>query len=328
MIRLAEILTESQPSPFWQMLPQLGVNEVVGILPRNTMDWRGVHIDNPWDYTPLAIYKDTVESFGLNLTAIEDNPPMDRLRYGLPGGDEELEQVKIFIENLGRLGISIWCYNWAASVGWIRTSMHLKGRGGATVSGYDHRVMQDSPPPRLGPIAREKLWYTLEHFLKQIIPVAERWNVKLAMHPDDPPVHDEIRSVGRIMNSVESFERLLDLAPSPMNGITLCQGNFTLMTDDLPSVIRSLGKTGKVFFVHFRDVMGDVNHFVETFLDEGKTDMYECIRAYKEVEFDGIMRSDHTPTLASDSASVAGYSTLGRLHAIGYIQGLMNAAYR
>jgi mannonate dehydratase len=127
------------------------------------------------------------------------------------------------------------------------------------------------------------------------------------------------------MNTVESFERLVDLVPSPMNGITLCQGNFTLMTPDLPQVIRQLGATGKVFFVHFRDVRGTPNAFHETFIDDGQTDMVECLRAYRDIGFQGIMRTDHTPTLAGDTAEVAGYSVLGRLHAIGYLTGIKQA---
>ena len=69
---------------------------------------------------------------------------------------------------------------------------------------------------------------------------------KPAMHPDDPPL-SPIRGVGRIMRSVENFQRLLELVPSPMNGITLCQGNFTLMTNDLPTAIRKLGRDNKIF---------------------------------------------------------------------------------
>ena len=135
----------------------------------------------------------------------------------------------------------------------------------------------------------------------------------------------QIRGVSRIMNSVEAFERLLAIVPSPANGITLCQGNFTLMTDDLPAVIHHLGGTGRVYFVHFRDVRGTPEKFVETFIDEGKSDMVACMRAYRDVKFDGIMRTDHTPTLAGDHAEVAGYSTLGRLHALGYMTGLREA---
>jgi mannonate dehydratase len=307
------------------MLKQLGIREGVGVLPRHFVDWRRATIDNPWDYTPLAVYKEMVEEEGLTLTAIEDNPPMDRLRYGAAGAEEEFDQVAQMITNMGRLGISLWCYNWAAAINWQRTSSRLRGRGGAIVSGYDHQLVGSNPPPLMGPIAADALWANLERFLQRIVPIAEKAGVKLALHPDDPPILPEIRGVSRIMNTVDAFERLLAISPSEVNGITLCQGNFTLMTKNLPEVIHALGGTGRVYFVHFRDVRGTPDKFVETFVDEGQTDMVACMRAYRDIHFDGIMRTDHTPTLAGDDAEVAGYSTLGRLHALGYMTGLREA---
>ncbi len=160
-----------------------------------------------------------------------------------------------------------------------------------------------------------------------MVPVAEEAGVKLAMHPDDPPL-SPIRGLGRIMRSIENYQRLLDIYPSPVNGIALCQGNFTLMTDDLPSVIRHFGKQDKIFFVHFRDVRGDVRKFVETFHDEGKTDMLACMEAYRDVGYEGICRPDHVPTMEGDNNDNPSYSNIGRLFAIGYLKGLREAVYR
>ncbi len=327
MLRLAEILTEPRPVPFWTMLKQVGVTEVVGVLPRHHQDWRRATIDHAWDYAPLAIYKQMVEEEGLTLTAIEDNPPMDRLRYGIAGAEEEFEAVAQLIQNMGRLGISIWCYNWATAINWQRTSSRLRGRGGAIVSGYDHRLLERAAPPLMGPVSADQLWTTLEQFLRRIVPIAEKAGVRLVMHPDDPPILPSIRGVARIMNTVDAFERLLSLVPSEANGITLCQGNFSLMTKNLPQVIRALGSSQRVYFVHFRDVRGTPEKFVETFIDDGPTDMAECLRAYRDVHFNGIVRTDHTPTLAGDDAEVAGYSYLARLHALGYLQGLRDAVF-
>lgn len=212
-----------------------------------------------------------------------------------------------------------------AGLGWQRTSSRVRGRGDAIVAGYDQSLVEAAPPPKMGPVDSGRLWYTLERFLDRVVPVAEKAGVKLAMHPDDPPVLAQIRGVSRIMNSVDAYERLLSLHPSEANGITLCQGNFTLMTDNLPRVIRELGSTGRVYFVHFRDVRGTADQFVETFVDEGPTDMVECMRAYRDVQFDGIMRTDHTPTLAGDEADVPGYSYLARLHALGYMTGIRDS---
>ncbi len=112
------------------------------------------------------------------------------------------------------------------------------------------------------------------------------------------------------------------------HGIALCQGNFTLMTDDLPAAIRHFGKQGKIFFVHFRDVRGTPEKFVETFHDDGQTDMLACMEAYRDIGFDGVCRPDHVPTMEGDSNEHPAYSSIGRLFAVGYLKGLREAVYR
>ena len=227
---------------------------------------------------------------------------------------------------MGALGIGVWCYEWMPVFNWMRTSTTTPTRGGALVTGYDHALMAAAPLTEYGEVSEETLWENLEYFLEKVVPVAEAANVKLAMHPDDPPL-SPIRGLGRIMRSVENFQRLIDLVPSPVNGITLCQGNFTLMTDDLPGVIRHFGAQEKIFFVHMRDVRGTPANFVETFHDDGETDMLACMRAYRDIGFDGVCRPDHVPTMAGDSNADAGYSAIGRLFAIGYLKGLREAVY-
>jgi mannonate dehydratase len=194
------------------------------------------------------------------------------------------------------------------------------------VTSFDKSLIDDAPPTELGPISEEALWENLAYFLARVLPVAEKWNVKLAMHPDDPPL-SPIRGVGRIMSSIDNYQRLMDMAPSPMNGITLCQGNFTLMTDDLPGVIRHFGEQDKIFFVHFRDVLGNVEKYEEAWHDAGKTDMLACMQAYRDIGFEGVLRPDHVPTVEGDSNENAGYSSFGRLFALGYIHGLRQAVY-
>lgn len=324
MIKIAEVLPP-RPTPLWKIVKQCGVDYVVG-----SMDFsRGLDVDRerlPWSYMSLVRMKTAYEDGGFILDTIESRPPMNNIKLGLPDRDKEIEYVIDMVQNMGALGIPVWCYEWMPVLNWTRTSTTIPSRGGALATGFDNELMKNAPLTKYGVITDDTLWKNLKYFLDIIVPIAEEANVKLAMHPDDPPL-SPIRGMSRIMRSLENYQRLLDLVPSPVNGIALCQGNFTLMTDDLPAAIRHFGKQEKIFFVHFRDVRGTPEKFVEVFHDEGKTDMAACIRAYRDVGFEGVLRPDHVPTMEGDSNQAPGYSSIGRLFAIGYVKGLREAIY-
>lgn len=319
MLEIAEMIAPT-PSTIWKLAKQAGVDFAVGGLP--PADMLGPD-EAPWDIGPMTRLKARYEEAGFKFAVLENRPPLNLAKRGLPGRDAEIATVCTLLETMDKLDIRVWCYEWMTDFNWLRTNMSTPSRGGSVVTSFDYGDVP-SEPTDLGPISEEELWVNLEYFLKKVLPVAERCNVKLAMHPDDPPM-SPIRGVGRIMRSIENYQRLMDLDPSPMNGITLCQGNFTLMTDDLPGVIRHFGK--KIFFIHFRDVKGVPAKFEETWHDAGKTDMLACMKAYRDIDFDGVLRPDHVPTVEGDSNEHAGYSSFGRLYAIGYIRGLREAVY-
>jgi mannonate dehydratase len=322
MIEIAEFIPPS-PSPLWKLARQAGVDWAVAGLP---FDDPANGDEAPWDHGPLERMLRRYADGGFRVGVIEARPPLNKAKRGLPGRDEEIATVCTLIENMGRLGVPVWCYEWMADFNWLRTNLATPARGGSVVTSFDVADLRDAPPTEHGPVSEEELWENLAYFLQRVVPVAEQWNVKLAMHPDDPPL-SPIRGVGRIMRSVENFQRLLDMVPSPVNGITMCQGNFTLMTSDLPGAIRQFGSQGRLFFVHFRDVRGTPEKFEETWHDAGQTDMLACMRAYRAIGFSGLLRPDHVPTVEGDSNANAGYSSFGRLYAIGYIRGLRQAVY-
>lgn len=321
MIRFAEYLP-AEPDEFSVHLRQLGVRDVVIEMPIQEPNG-----EPPWSEESLRRVVDAYAERGLRVAAIEedDSPPLNRTRLGADGRDEEIEVYCSLIENMGKVGIPVLCYNWMAVIGVQRTALAVQGRGGALVTAFerDHESMLEDTDA--GQVPNEQLWEALKYFLDRVVPVAERSGVRLAMHPDDPPL-PSIRGVDRIMSSVEGFQRLIDLHDSPNNSIAFCQGNFTLMTDDLPNTIRHFGYQDRIAFGHFRDVAGDATNFVETFHDEGKTDMLACMQAWEEIPFRGVLRPDHVPTLAGESNDQPMYARLARLFAVGYMVGLREAA--
>ncbi|GAB2565347.1 mannonate dehydratase [Spirosoma areae] len=300
---------------------QMGVLGAVAPASPGMVDMKGA---NSWDYDVLKAIKDRFASEGLTLRVIESPTPLDKVKLGLSGKDEEIEHFILFMKNIARLGVDTVCYNWMPVINWSRTTMGKPTRGGALVSGFNYEEAKNQPITPYGEFSAETMWKNLAYFLKAVVPEAEKAGIKLALHPDDPPV-DKLRGISRIMTSADAFKRMLDLYPSPNNGITMCQGTFATMGEDIPTVIRYFGERNKLFFVHYRDVRGNRLNFEETFHDDGQTDMYKAMKAYYDIGFKGPIRPDHVPTMAGDTNDHQGYSLLGSLYAVGYMQGLMEA---
>ena len=293
-----------------RLAAQVGVTDIVSRYPGE-------------DPEALIRLRDRVASFGMRLSIVEGYIPHDQIVHGQAGRDDQIKNFQRLIRAMGRAGIPICCYNWMPSDDWTRTAVDLPERGGALVTGYDQAADRAAPVAKEQAIGEAALWANLGYFLERIVPVAEEAGVKLAMHPDDPPM-SPFRGHAQIMSSVAGFERLLAMNPSPANGMCFCQGTFAEMGEDIPAAIKKFGP--RINYVHFRDVVGTVPKFRETFHDNGKTDMFAAIRAYRAAGFQGMMRPDHVPTLDGETNDHAGYAMLGRLFAVGYMRGLIQAS--
>jgi mannonate dehydratase len=285
----------------------------------------GLKNANPWDYEAVSAVKNAWDKAGLKLEVVEGPPALsEKTKLGLEGRDEEIANFITLMKNLSRVGVDTICYNWMPVISWARTTTDRPGRGGALVTAFDYEDIKDRALTKYGEISKESLWKNLEYFLKAVVPEAEKNGIKLAMHPDDPQV-DSISGISRIMTTADAFKRMADIFPSPSNGITMCQGNFSLMGEDIPTLVKYFGKRGLIHFVHFRNVRGGKMNFVETFHDEGQIDMHAAMKSYLDIGFNGPLRPDHVPTMAGDSNERPGYSALGSLYAAGYIRGLIEA---
>ena len=302
---------------------QMGMTDVVSTVPGVTMAPEATQ-GPALRYEDLFAMRQRCEALDMKLSVIEGYQLSDRITLGMPGRDEDLARVCESIVNMGRAGIAIYCYNFMAVFNWLRTNKEVPGRGGALVTRFDARDLEGEPPTYAGQTTDEQMWDNFQYFLQRVLPVAEQAGVRLALHPDDPPM-SPVRGLARIMRDMDAFKRVLDMAPdSPSNGVTLCQGNFAAMPGvNVPDAIRYFGRRNKLFFAHFRDIRGAVPAFEETFHDEGKTDMVDAMRAYHEVGYDGPVRPDHAPTMEGEDNANPGYMVRGQIFAVGYMTGLI-----
>ncbi len=315
-MKLAMMLRPENPQS-WVLASQIGVNHAIvplsGVLEKvNRQDY----LDT------LRKIKADYEAAGLSIAGVESHPvPAEKIKLGLPGRDEEIANYCAVIEALGKVGIPMCCYNFMAGIGWYRTKVDVPERGGALASEFDNQTAEKLGLTEWGKVSEEKIWDNMTYFLKRIIPVAEKAGVKMALHPDDPPI-SPLRGIGRILTSAEAFRRVMRTVPSDFSGIAFCQANFMLMGEDIKAIVKEFAGQGKLFFVHFRDVRGTPEHFCETFHDNGPTNMVELLKLYHDVGFRGPIRPDHAPTLVGESNERPGYAIQGRMLAIGYMKGI------
>lgn len=250
----------------------------------------------------------------------------DAIVLNLPGRDAKIGEYKNHLRNLGKAGIPYTTYAHMANGIW--STEREPTRGGASARGFDLEKATEghwadriykSPLTHGRIYTADEIWENYTYFIKAVAPVAEEANVRIGIHPDDPPV-PALGGVPRcIFSNFDGYKRALEIADSPNVGICLCVGCWLeggkLMGKDILETIQYFGKQKKIFKVHLRNVSRPLPHFVETFLDDGYADIYKIIKALKEVDFDGVIIADHIPSMVGTKTGAA--------FTIGYMKGLL-----
>jgi mannonate dehydratase len=259
-------------------------------------------------------------SHGLKLTNIALTGP-DEITLARPERDDKINQWIDVLRAMGDAGVPTLGYNFKP-IGNFRTPS-ATGRGGAKYSTFDYDEWNQTKgewPNKQ--IDESSMWANMEYFLQRIVSIAEECGVRLALHPDDPPIPKAMGGAMRIVSSLDQYERIFAMVPSAANAMLFCQGCVTEMGVDVYDAIRRIGSQGKIVYVHFRNVKGSEHYFEEVFIDEGDVDMFKAMRAYKEVGFEGPFMIDHTPQIPGDEAGRAGHAL-----ATGFMRAMIQSVY-
>jgi mannonate dehydratase len=286
--------------------------------------------DKLWTVAELKALRVAIEDAGLVLAAIENIDPAhwhDILLDG-PKRPQHIENVKTIIRRFGEAGIPVLGYNFSLAGVCGRVTARA-GRGNAVTLGMDGPADdvaiptgmiwnmvydRNAPAGTLPPISHDELWRRLQRFLEEVVPVAEQAGVRLAAHPDDPPM-PKMRQQPRLVYQPRMYQRLLDIAPSKSNALELCVGTLAEMTeDDIYDSIDQYSRQGKIAYIHLRNIVGKVPHYRETFIDEGDVDMLRILAILHRNHFDGVIIPDHTPQMSCSAPWHAGMA-----HTIGFM---------
>ncbi len=311
----------------------------------------GIQMNNPtlpgearWEKSDVRALVDRVKAHGLAFEAIENVPThfYDKVMLGLPGRDAQIENYNHTIRAVGRAGVPVLGYHFMPNSVW-RTEKLAPTRGGAGATQFDQAVVDATDdadlrqfmPTTLGhaasmpvfdrnepAITEDQMWANYAYFINAVLPVAEEEGVRLALHPDDPPV-PMLGGVARLFYRPWGFTHAFELSGgSPAWALDLCLGCCSEMPGGRANVhelIEFFAPRGRIAYIHFRDVQGTVPEFTECFIGDGNFDPAEVMAQLARTEFDGFLLDDHVPHMDGDSD----WNHRGRAHAIGYMQGLI-----
>jgi mannonate dehydratase len=333
---------KDDPIPLDNIRQIPGVRGIVGAL-------YDIPVGEVWTRDAIERLAETVDAAGLTLDVIESIPVHEDIKLGIGSRDRYIDNYAESIRNMGEAGIPVLCYNFMPVFDWTRTDLAMRLPDGSTALAYDDAALAsidlsagtgDLPgwataydANALGALIdayskvdEEMLWENLCTFLEQIAPVAEENEVKLAIHPDDPPW--KIFGLPRIITDVSSLNRLINTVESPANGITFCTGSLGASPDnDLVAMAAHFSKLGRIHFAHCRNVrrtgersFNEVAHPTEY----GDVDMLGVLRVLAESGFDGPMRPDHGRMIWGEHGR-PGYGLYDRALGATYLYGMWEA---
>lgn len=286
-----------------------------------------------WTTEELIAIRKQIEDAGLTLEGIENLDPAhwhDILLDG-PRRAEHIENVKTIIRRMGEASVPVLGYNFSLAGVCGRVSGPF-ARGGALSVGMDGEVDTpvpngtiwnmiydpNAPPGMLPSISPDELWRRLARFLEDVLPTAEKSNVRLAAHPDDPPL-PFVRQQPRLVYQPYMYQRLIDIAPTRNNALELCVGTLAEMTEgDVYDAVDRYSKQGRIAYIHLRNITGKVPHYRETFIDDGDVDMSRILAILDRNGFDGVVIPDHTPQMSCAAPWHAGMA-----HTLGFMAGVL-----
>ncbi|PKM52673.1 MAG: mannonate dehydratase [Firmicutes bacterium HGW-Firmicutes-7] len=314
-----------------------------------------IPVGDIWSLEEIMERKLEVESYGLKIEGIESVNIHENIKLGLPSRDKYITNYIETIKNLSKADIHLICYNFMPVFDWTRSDLAKRLEDNSTVLSYEATLVENIDPmvmvsemeakssgyslPGWEPerlkdikvlfdaykeVSEEDLFENLKYFLKAIIPACEKYDVKMAIHPDDPPW--PIFGLPRIMNCEKNIDLLLEMVDSPYNGLTLCTGSLGAnKANDIPKLIRKYGN--RIHFAHIRNIkFHEGRDFDESahLSSKGSLDMYEIMKAYHEIDFQGIMRPDHG-RMIWDEVARPGYGLYDRAIGASYLLGLSEA---
>ncbi|MEZ0536461.1 mannonate dehydratase [Caldicellulosiruptoraceae bacterium PP1] len=336
-----------------------GIHGVVGAL-------FDIPVGEVWPEKDIFELKEKIKSHGLSFEVIESVNIHEDIKLGLPSRERYIENYRETIKNLSKAGIKVICYNFMPVFDWTRTELAYKLEDKSETMRYDHNIIKNLKPEdlvktvnstsggftlpgwekdrlkELEPVMKqyqdmteEKLFSNLVYFLEAIMPTCEQYDVKMAIHPDDPPW--SVFNLPRIIKNFDDLKRLTETVDSPYNGITLCTGSLGANKENnIPEIIRYFGSRKRIHFAHVRNLKftGDrVFHETSHLSSDGSFDMFEIMKALYDVSFDGYIRPDHGRMIWGEKAR-PGYGLYDRALGIAYLNGLweaidkMNLRYR